>query len=312
LRDYDLEMAFKALEDNCSAPFEGGNNFRRGHDEYARLGYIPEDRKAELGVWGTVSTAMEYSLADFAASKMFAKTGNDRYAQKLLDRSKAVLKLYDEESCFFRPKLADKSWMVPYDVVSTAGEVVGHDHLGSPGYVEGNAWQYLFFLRHFPDELKNGMGGKDTLIKRLDECFEKDMFVLWNEPDMHYPFFYSSIEGEEWKTQREVTKAINKHFGTGPNGLPGNDDAGTISAWLVFAMMGIYPDAQGLTDYLVFRPVFDKVTVYLENNEKLIIINNPHAEDDYIKKVLFNGKKLEGFKIDHNLISKGGTIELEY
>jgi putative alpha-1,2-mannosidase len=75
LRDYDLETAFKAVEDNSSAPFEGGNDFRRGHDEYARLGFIPEDLKAELGVWGTVSTAMEYSLADFAVAQM--ASGNE-------------------------------------------------------------------------------------------------------------------------------------------------------------------------------------------------------------------------------------------
>ena len=202
--------------------------------------------------------------------------------------------------------------MNPFDVYSTAGEVIGHDHLGYPGYVEGNAWQYLFFMRHFPDELSEIMGGKEQFIQRLDECFEKDQFVLWNEPDMHYPFIYASIEGEEWKTQREVTKALNKHFNTGPNGLPGNDDAGTISAWVVFAMMGIYPDAQGFTDYLVFRPVFDEVTINLENDNKLKIINNPHGENDYIKEILLNGEKIDGFKIDHNLISKGGTIELKY
>jgi predicted alpha-1,2-mannosidase len=219
---------------------------------------------------------------------------NYEFAEKLLDRSEAVFKLYDEESCFFRPKLTDNSWMEPFDVVSTAGEVVGHDHLGSPGYVEGNAWQYLFFLRHFPEELADVMGGKEALVKRLDECFEKDMFVLWNEPDMHYPFVYSSVAGEEWKTQREVTKAIKKHFNTGPDGLPGNDDAGTISAWLVFAMMGIYPDAQGLTDYIVFRPAFDEVTIHLENNNRLKIINNPHDEGQYIKEVLFNGNKVNG------------------
>jgi predicted alpha-1,2-mannosidase len=312
LRDYDLDLAYKAVADNGTFPGEGGNNFRRGHTEYAEMGFIPEDKKAELGVWGSVSTAMEYSLADFAISKMATEMGKTELAEKLMDRSKAVLQLYDGSTGFFRPKLSDNSWMEPFDIATTAGEVVGHDHLGGPGYVEGNAWQYLFFLRQFPDELTGKIGGKEGFAARLDECFEKDMFVLWNEPDMHYPFVYSSIEGQEWKTQREVAKAIKKHFNTGTNGLPGNDDAGTISAWLVFAMTGLYPDAQGLTDYIVFKPAFDEVTIQLQNNKKLKIVNNKHSDDDYIKTIRFNGKKLEGFKIDHSMLLQGGTLEMFY
>jgi predicted alpha-1,2-mannosidase len=312
LRDFDLDMAFRAVQDNCNTPAEGGNNFRRGHNEYATLGYIPEDLKAQLGVWGTVSTAMEYSLADFAVAKMTSTMGHKKFADKLMDRSKAVLQLYDTESAFFRPKLNDKTWMEPFDVFTTAGEVIGHDHLGGPGYVEGNAWQYLFFLRQFPDKLSKLMDGNKAFTARLDECFEKDQFVLWNEPDMHYPFLYNNIEGEEWKTQREVTKAIKKHFNTSANGLPGNDDAGTISAWLVFAMMGIYPDAQGFTDYLLFKPTFEEVTIHLKNNKILQIINEKNSENQYIKKIYFNGSEVNGFKIDHHLISEGGKLLLTY
>lgn len=312
LRDFDLDMAFRAVQDNSFSPSEGGNNFRRGHNDYAKLGYIPEDKKAELGVWGTVSTAMEYSLADFAISKMASESKDEKLAVKLMNRSKSVLQLYDESTGFFRPKNQDNTWMEPFDVFTTAGEVIGHDHLGGPGYVEGNAWQYLFFLRQFPDEISKLMGGKKEFAARLDECFEKDQFVLWNEPDMHYPFMYNNIKGEEWKTQREVTKAIKKHFNTGANGLPGNDDAGTISAWLVFAMMGIYPDAQGFTDYLLFKPTFDEVTIQLQNGKKLQIVNGQHDSDTYIKGIVFNGRKVDGFKIDHNKLVEGGKLEIKY
>ncbi len=312
LYNFDVNEALKALEDNASSPNEGGNNFRRGHNEYAEMGFIPEDKKAELGVWGTVSTAMEYSLADFAISKMASKVKDEKLAVKLFNRSKSVLQLYDETTGFFRPKNENKTWMQPFDVLTTAGEIPGYGHLGGPGYVEGNAWQYLFFLRQFPDEIAAKMGGKAGLTARLDECFEKDQYVLWNEPDMHYPFVYNSIEGEEWKTQREVNKAIKKHFNTGANGLPGNDDAGTISAWLVFAMMGLYPDAQGLTDYLLFQPTFDEITIQLQNDKKLQIINEKHSGDDYIKTIRFNGKKLDGFKIEHNILTQGGKLEIFY
>ncbi len=312
LGGFDKGNALKATKDNGRSPSEGGNDFRRGHDEYVELGFIPENEKAKLGVWGTVSTAMEYSLADFAVSKMAEKMGDTEFAEEMMKKSLGPLQLFDKDTMFFRPKFRNGSWMNPFDVYSTAGEVIGHDHLGYPGFVEGNAWQYLFFMHHHPEELANLMGGKEELIQRLDECFEKDQFVLWNEPDMHYPFIYAGFKGEEWKTQKEVTKALKKHFNTDPGGLPGNDDAGTISAWVVFAMIGIYPDAQGKTDYLVCRPVFDDITINLENGKQLKIINNPHQKEDYIKEVWVNGKKMEGFKIDHNLISKGGTIEMKY
>lgn len=262
-------------------------------------------------MWGSVSTAMEYALADFAIAKMAGEYGNQELAGNLMARSNAVFQLYDNESKFFRPKNSDNSWMAPFDITTTAGEVIGHDHLGGPGYVEGNAWQYLFFLRQNTDLLAEKMGGYPGLAQRLDECFEKNMFVLWNEPDMHYPFFYNKIEGHEWKTQREVGKAIKKHFGTTPGGLPGNDDAGTLLAWLVFAMMGIYPDAQGITDYLIFKPTFDEVAIGLQNGKKLTIVNHVLDKNDYIKEITFNGKKIDGFKIDHNLIAKGGTLEIK-
>ena len=121
----------------------------------------------------------------------------------------------------------------------------GFDHLGGPGYVEGNAWQYLFFVPHDMAGLAEVMGGWDAFAARLDETFEKGHFVLWNEPDMAYPFLFNYAKGEEWRTQKWTRDSIARHFSAGPGGLPGNDDAGTLSSWLVFAMMGIYPDCPG-------------------------------------------------------------------
>ena len=100
ITDFDLDMALKAVKDNGRSPNEGGNNFRRGHNEYAELGYIPEDLKAPLGVWGTVSTAMEYSLADFAVSKMAEKMGDTEFADEMIVKSKGPLQFTMQIPCF--------------------------------------------------------------------------------------------------------------------------------------------------------------------------------------------------------------------
>lgn len=192
-------------------------------------GYIPEDRKGELGVWGTVSTALEYAYADWTAAEMAADRGEEEWEARFRERAASWRHYWDPETRFLRPRLDDGAWLEPFDDTNTAGEVEGFDHLGGPGYVEGNAWQYLFFVPHDVAGLAEVMGGWDAFVARLDETFERGHFVLWNEPDMAFPFLFNYAEGEEWRTQKWTRDAIERHFSVGPGGLPGNDDAGTLS-----------------------------------------------------------------------------------
>ena len=108
------------------------------------------------------------------------------------------------------------------------------------------------------------MGGDKQFVKKLQRVFDEGLYDPANEPDIAYPYLFTYFKGEEWRTQKIVRQLIDKYFSDQPNGIPGNDDCGTMSTWLIFSMMGIYPDCPGSPSYAVTEPVFDEVTLHLD------------------------------------------------
>lgn len=316
IRDSGAERTWAAVRANARTPGEGGNGFRRGHEVWAQKGYIPEDRKGELGVWGSVSTSLEYAYADWAAAEMARDLGHREEEALFRSRARSWRTLWDPASALLRPRNADGSWLSPFDPAATAGEIEGFAHLGGPGYVEGNAWQYLFFVPHEMQALVELLGGPKKFAERLDEVFDKGHFVLWNEPDMAYPFLFNHARGEEWRTQRRVREAIRQRFRVAPDGLPGNDDAGTLSAWLVFAMMGLYPDCPGSNLYQITTPAFDRVTIALDpryhsGGSFVVEARRTQSGDGYIQAMRLDGKPWSGYSLPHEILAAGGRLELE-
>ena len=137
-----------------------------------------------------------------------------------------------------------------------------------------------------------------------------------NEPDITYPYLFNYVDGEEWRTQQKVRELIRKYYFVAPDGIPGNDDTGTLSTWLLFGMMGIYPDCPGNTNYTITSPIFDRISIKLDSNfypgENLVIetTNNQEGKNIYIDKITFNGKKYRSFFIDHHELTKGGTLQM--
>ena len=108
------------------------------------------------------------------------------------------------------------------------------------------------------------MGGDKKFVQKLQRVFDEGLYDPANEPDIAYPYLFTYFKGEEWRTEKIVTSLINKYFSDKPNGIPGNDDCGTMSTWLIFSMMGLYPDCPGTPSYALTKPVFDKVTLHLD------------------------------------------------
>ncbi len=149
------------------------------------------------------------------------------------------------------------------------------------------------------DKLMELSGGERNFESRLERSFTDSLFDMTNEPDIGYPWFFSYIKGSEWKTQKYVNDCIRTYFSTEPGGLPGNDDAGTLSAWLMYSMMGFYPICPGSTEYALTTPVFDKIRIKLDENyypkgELLITTDKDPAINRYIKAVGQEGKKAKG------------------
>lgn len=153
--------------------------------------------------------------------------------------------------------------------------------------------------------------GKKTFPAKLEESLtEEGKFGLWNEPDIAYPFLFNYVKGQEWKTSKYVQESIEKYYADAPKGLPGNDDCGTMSAWLVYAMMGFYPDCPGSPDYALFQPTFDKISIRLNTDyyqgKELIIQQKPSNKN----QMLWEGKKLKTPFLSHKQLVEGGVLEI--
>ena len=322
LTDFDVETAYQAMV-KAATQFETFNLLRPGIKHYLDLGYIPMDDRGgdpmEFGwfngtVWGPVSTTLEYNLADWNISKLAEELGYEEDAKRFYEQAQSYRKLYDEETGFLRPRNKDGSWMTPFDPLDRHWDI-RWKMSGGQGYVEGTAWQYLFFVPHDIPGLIELMG-EEQFVGRLSESFEDYYFDMTNEPDIQYPFLFNYVEGQEYKTQEVVSFAVDKYFNTTPWGIPGNDDAGTLSAWLVFAMMGFYPDQVGATHYQLTTPAFDSVTIKLDKafypgEEFRIEVDNFATENRYLVDKQLNGKAFTPFQLEHSDMVAGGVLALK-
>ena len=303
LTDFDVEAAYEAMIK--SATTEGSKNkLRPDIDHYLSNGYVP--LKGEFD--NSVSHALEYYIADWNLAQ-FAKVLNKKGDyKKFLKQSHGYKNYFDQESGILRPRLETGEFLKDFDPMQ------GENFAPSPGFHEGTAWQYAFCVPHDIKGLSKLMGGNKTFIKKLQSVFDLNRFDMANEPDIHYPYLFNFVKGEEWRSQKEVRKLINKHYKNSPDGIPGNDDCGTLSAWLIYSMMGIYPVCPGNTDYAITSPVFDKITIQLDQNyysgEKLEIISHKKGSNDHlIQKMMWNGNKHTSYFINHKTISEGGKLE---
>ncbi|MFO7447493.1 MAG: GH92 family glycosyl hydrolase [Ignavibacteriaceae bacterium] len=312
ISDFDVEKAFEAiLKPAVLKPGETAPPIRAGYHELLEYGYIPfeQDWSKEWWVWGPVSTTLEYNLSDWAISQMAAKLGKTAISEEFLRRSLLYKNLFDSTSKFIRPKFKNGQWMEPFDPLAIEGSG-DWQWSGGPGYVEGNAWNYTWFVPHDIPGLIKVFGGEKQFTDKLYESFINKQFTITNEPDIAYPYLFNYIKGEEYRTRDLVKKIIRNDFGTGPDGLPGNDDCGAISGWLVFSMLGFYPDCPASEYYQLGMPSFEKATINL--NEKyypgktLIIEKTGSSESG---KIIFNNNINLGRKINHNNIVKGGILK---
>ncbi|MEL6192640.1 MAG: GH92 family glycosyl hydrolase [Bacteroidota bacterium] len=319
IQNIDTDLALEAFLK--SANTESNNRLRPGNAQYLSYGYIPIDKRGgdpkkfhwDNGiVWGPVSTTLEYNLADWNIAQFADAMGKDELTQTFLDRSQSFVSMYDVNTGFLRPKNANGEWMTPFNPLDRYFDIRWKGS-GGRGYVEGTAWNYLFFTPHGIDTLINLMG-KDLFLTRLDSVFSAGYFDISNEPDISYPFLYNYFPDQTYKTSLMTKEIIKEEFTTAANGIPGNDDAGTLSAWLVFAMMGMYPDCPGSPRYQLFEPSFDQVELSLNpayhRGEKFLIRkeSSSGSKEERVNSIFLNGELLDFPLISHEALTTSGTL----
>ena len=303
LRDFDLETAYEAMCKSATAP--GAENLMRPDaDDYFNLGYVPLREQYD----NSVSHALEYYIADFSLSRLAAALGKKEDAKLFYERSLGYRHYFCPEYGTLRPKLPDGTFYAPFNPEQ------GANFEPCPGFHEGSAWNYTFYVPHDIPGLTRLMGGRKAFIDKLQHVFDAGLYDPANEPDIAYPYLFSYFKGEEWRTQKLVKELLAKYFKAAPDGIPGNDDTGTMSAWAIFSMLGFYPDCPGLPEYTLTAPTFDKVTIQLDTRyypqkELVITTVRPTSDANYIKGIKVGGKAYKGFRISHDQWVNAGQVE---
>ncbi|PTS90251.1 alpha-mannosidase [Flavobacterium sp. HMWF030] len=299
IQDFDIYKAYHAMLKSADQIEE--NPLRPGLKEYIQKGYLSTNYK------GSVSTTEEYNTSDYAISLLAKALGEKEDFKRFSKRSLSYQKLYDKDLKLLRPRTPDGKWYEPFDPNA------GANFQENVGFIEGNAWQYAFMVPHDIRGLMKLMGGDKVFSEQLQKVFDTKQFDMANEPDIAYPYLFNYVKGEEWKSQEMVKKLVREYFKNEPKGLPGNDDTGTMSAWLVYSMMGIYPISPGDPIYTITTPMFDKVTIKLDSRyykKDNIVIEREVNTDGKIREIQINGKPLNSFFISHDSFVNGTTLKV--
>jgi len=313
IRDFDSSAAYAACRKNATTPGPQSDPIRPGYHDALKYGFIPfeQDTTETWWVWGPASTMLEYCLSDWALAQMAGNFGKDDDYREFSRRAGFYRNLFDTTSLFIRPRLRDGSWLTPFDPLRTEGSG-SWTGSGGPGYVEGNAWHYTWFVPHAIDGLAGLFGGSKPFVEKLAECFRNGQFTITNEPDIAYPYLFTYFPGEETRTRSLVGEILDRQFGTGPSGLPGNDDAGAISAWLVFSALGFYPACPASMEYRLGVPLFRRAVITLDQSyyagEKFVLSTSGNLHGSSQVSVELNGKQLRPASIDHKDVVAGGEL----
>ena len=301
LRDFDIDKAYEAMIK--SATTEGAKNpIRSDIDPYIKDGYIPLWYFSnDLSGDNSVSHALEYCSADYAIAQLADSLGDKARAKEFVKRSQSYRRYFCKEHGTLRPLTKEGKFLGDFDPAT------GKNFENVPGFHEASAWCYTFAVPHDLTGLTKLMGGKKGFINSLQGVFDNDYYDPANEPDIVYAYLFSRFKGEEWRTQKEVKRILDNHYKNAPDGIPGNDDTGTMSAWAVFSMMGFYPDCPGEPYYTLTTPVFDKVSITTPQGEITIECERPDSESHYIESISLNGKK-SGYRLTHKQLLDNANI----
>ncbi len=284
-------------------------------DYISKMKYIPAD-SVEL----SVSYGLECAYYDFCISRIALAAGDQDLAEKYARRSLYYKEYFDENWGFMRGKLANGAWQEPFNPKYS-------DHENSP-YVEGNAWQWSWFVPHDIDGFIDLMGGKEAFSMKLDSLFSISsviegknasaditgligQYAHGNEPSHHVIHFYNYL-GQPHKTQEKIDEVLQTLYLPTPAGISGNEDCGAMSAWYVMNALGFYQVCPGKLEYSIGRPMIDRATIQLENGNTFeISVENNAPTHLYVAEVSLNGKPLDQPFFDHESLMEGGLLRFK-
>lgn len=259
--------------------------------------------------WGGAAETLEDSVADYALAQWATLLGRDKEAKEFTERGAYWRNVFDPGTGYVQARNLDGSWVTPFSPGSDLG------------FAQGTSATYTWMVPQDVQGLAAAMGGRDKAAARLDGFFHAAdgswslhggdplRYDPTNEPGIHAPWLYNAL-GRPWKTQATVRQILDTVYGTGPSGLPGNDDLGTMSAWYIFSSLGIYPQSPGTANMLLGAPAFPKAVVQRPGRGD-IVITAPAADDThiYVSGVRQNGWNQPRSWVDRSLTLSGGSLD---
>lgn len=286
-RNYDPKPLFKIMRKGAEEPGAKSQNeeTRPGLKQYLEKGYY------------NASIQLEYTSADFAIGQFALHAVGDEFASwRYFHFARSWKNLYNPETGWLQSRHPDGSW-----------KSLGED------FRESTYKNYFWMVPYNIAGLVDIIGGKAEAEKRLNEFFNRldagyndAWFASGNEPSFHIPWVYNWI-GRPYKAQEVIHRVLNEQYSSKIDGLPGNDDLGTMGAWYVFACIGLYPEIPGVGGFTVNTPIFSSVKVHLKKGD--IVIKGGSEKNIYIHSMRLNGKPYDSTWIDWDELSNGATID---
>ena len=313
LNGFDTNLAWDAVKKDATAVFTGylEKTFpgRGKLPPYLEKGYVPsavyagKNAKGESNEWSSaVSRTLEYAYNDFCAAQVAGVLGHTEEAKMLRERSLNSYKLFRPDWKLFWGKTADGQWVPDAD-----GK---HATFGwTNAFYEGSAWQYRFSVPHDVAGLIERVGGDAAFVRVLDQYFDENLHWAGNEPGFLTPWLYI-YAGQPGKATDRVRAILGKDFKVAAGGYPGDEDVGAMSAWYIFASIGLFPNA-GQDVYLLGSPLFSKTTLKLGASGKILVIqaNGLSSTNRYVQSATLNGKPLDRAWLRHDEIIGGAKLD---
>ena len=337
VQNFDVKKAYEGLKKNSLEatllPWRNGPKTSLD-DFYNEHGYMPAlhpgepETVAEVHPFErrqAVSVTLENSYDDWCIAQLARVSGNEADYPLFLQRAGFYKNVYRADKGFMWPKDRDGRWIEPFDPKFSGG-MGGRDYT-----TENNDYTYNWDAQQDLQGLFNLMGGRTQAEAKLDQLFREGLdrskyefwakfpdasglvgqFSMGNEPSFHIPYLYNYL-GAPWKTQKRVRMLLDTWFTDTLLGIPGDEDGGGMTAFVVFSMMGIYPVTPGVPVYDIASPVFDRITIKLHNGKTFsIVCRNNSRDNKYVQSIKLNGRPQSQVWIRHADMLKGGTLELQ-
>jgi predicted alpha-1,2-mannosidase len=311
--DYDVQLAYNNMKEIAmkstpkGAPYSGRDN----NDDCVKYGYCPADSMNEA-----VSRTLEFAWSDFSISLLARELGNEKDVKMFYDKSMLYKNVWNPETQFFHPKNANGEFTKDFKPLRLT--YVDSKGKYTNDYVEGNAMQWRWAPFFDAPGLIDLFTSQDYFVSELNNFFEKSNSKVgywypghyyWhgNEPDIHAVYLFNYADRTDL-TQKWVRWIMDTKYANRYDGLDGNDDGGTLSAWYVFSSLGFYPVA-GTDIYQLGAPLFENASINMGDATLEINVKHYAPENIYVNQVLLNGKALDRTWFRHEEIANGATIE---